>query len=76
MRERPMRSRDPANRAHRRPTIASCASTSQPTLALAWRTSSQILYRCNSAASDVDLARFDLRIIRAMQSSVRPRHDG
>ena len=30
----------------------------------------------NSAASDVDLARFDLRIIRAMQSSGRPRHDG
>jgi hypothetical protein len=33
-------------------------------------------YRRNSAASDVDLARFDLRIIRAMQSSARSRHDG
>jgi hypothetical protein len=33
-------------------------------------------YRSNSAASDVDLARFDLRIIRAMQSSAGPRHDG
>ena len=30
----------------------------------------------DSAASDVDPARFDLRIIRAMQSSGRPRHDG
>ena len=33
-------------------------------------------HRSNSAASDVDLARFDVRIIRAMQSSGRPRHDG
>jgi hypothetical protein len=33
-------------------------------------------YRSNSAASDVDLARLDLRIIRAMQSSARPRPDG
>jgi hypothetical protein len=33
-------------------------------------------YGSNSAASDVDLARFDLRIIRAMQSSASPRHDG
>ena len=32
--------------------------------------------RSNSAASDVDLARFDLRIIRAMQSSGHPRPDG
>jgi hypothetical protein len=30
----------------------------------------------NSAASDVDLARFDLRIIPAMQSPVRPWADG
>jgi len=30
----------------------------------------------NSAVSDVDLAQFDLHIIRAMQSSTRPRHDG
>jgi hypothetical protein len=30
----------------------------------------------NSAASDVDLARFDLRIIRAVQASVRRRPDG
>ena len=29
----------------------------------------------NGAASDVDLARFDFRIIRAMQSSGRPRQD-
>jgi len=35
-----------------------------------------MLYGRDSAASDVDLARFDLRIIRAMQSSGRPRHDG
>jgi len=32
--------------------------------------------RSNRAASDVDLARFDLRLIRAMQSSGHPRHDG
>jgi hypothetical protein len=32
--------------------------------------------RSNSAASEVDLARFGLRIIRAMQSSGRRRHDG
>ena len=32
--------------------------------------------RSNSAASDVDLAQFDLRIIRAMQSSALPRRDG
>ena len=31
--------------------------------------------RSNSAASDVDLARFDSRIIWAMQSSGRPRRD-
>ena len=31
--------------------------------------------RSNSAASDVDRARFDLRIIRAMQSSARARRD-
>ena len=35
-----------------------------------------MLHRSNSAASDVDLALFDLRIIRAMQSSARPRQDG
>ena len=35
-----------------------------------------MLYRSSSAASDVDLARFDLRIIRAMQSSGRPRPHG
>jgi hypothetical protein len=33
-------------------------------------------YRSNRAASDVDVARFGWRIIRAMQSSARPRHDG
>ena len=33
-------------------------------------------YTSNSAASDGDLTWFDLRIIRAMQSSARPRHDG
>jgi hypothetical protein len=30
----------------------------------------------NSAASDGDLTWSDLHIIRAMQSSARPRHDG
>ena len=35
-----------------------------------------MLYRSNSAASDGDLAWFDVRIIRAMQSSARPGHDG
>ena len=30
----------------------------------------------SNAASGVGLARFYLRIIRAMQSSARPRHDG
>jgi hypothetical protein len=30
----------------------------------------------NSAAIDVDLARIDLRIVRAIQSSGRPRSDG
>jgi hypothetical protein len=30
----------------------------------------------NSAASNGDLAWFDLRIIRAMQPSARPRYDG
>jgi hypothetical protein len=29
----------------------------------------------NSATPDVDLAKFDLRIIRGMQSSAGPRHD-
>jgi hypothetical protein len=43
---------------------------------LSWRTSSQTPYGSNSAASDVDVAPFDLRFIRAMQSSGRPRHDG
>jgi hypothetical protein len=33
-------------------------------------------YRSNSAASELSLARFDLRIIRAMQSPGRPRHGG
>jgi hypothetical protein len=32
-----------------------------------------MLYGSSSAASDVDLARFDLRIIGAMQSSARAR---
>jgi hypothetical protein len=32
-------------------------------------------YNSSSAAPDVDLARFDLRIIRAMRSSSRPRQD-
>jgi hypothetical protein len=35
-----------------------------------------MLYGSNSAASDVDLARFDLRIIRAMQSSAPSRQNG
>ena len=30
----------------------------------------------NSGASEVGLARFDLRMIRAMQFSARPRNDG
>jgi hypothetical protein len=30
----------------------------------------------NSEASDGDLAWFDVRIIRAMESSAHPRHDG
>jgi hypothetical protein len=34
-----------------------------------WQTSSPMPYKSNSAASDVSLARFDLRIIRAMQPS-------
>jgi hypothetical protein len=34
-----------------------------------------MLYRSNGAASDVDLARFELRIVRAMQSSACTRHD-
>ena len=42
---------------------------------LVWRTSSQMLDRSNRAASDIDLARFDLRIVRTMQSSGRPGHD-
>jgi hypothetical protein len=33
-------------------------------------------YESSSAASEVTLAWFGLRIIRAMQSSGRPRHDG
>jgi len=33
-------------------------------------------FRSNSAAYDVDLALFYLRVIRVMQSSVRPRQDG
>jgi hypothetical protein len=37
---------------------------------------SDALQKSNSAASELSLARFDLRIIRAMQSSARPRHDG
>ena len=32
--------------------------------------------RSNSAASDIDLAQFDLRIIRAVQSSARARRVG
>jgi hypothetical protein len=32
--------------------------------------------RSNGAPSDVDLAGFDWRIIRVMQSSGRPRQDG
>ena len=49
----------------------------QPTrLPQPWRTSSQKPYKSNSAASDGDLTWLDLRIIRAMQSSARPRHDG
>jgi hypothetical protein len=43
---------------------------------LSWRTSSQTPVRSNSAAPDVDLAPVDSRIIWAMQSSRRPRHDG
>jgi hypothetical protein len=33
-------------------------------------------YRSNSAASELSLARFGLRIVRAMQPSGRPRHGG
>jgi hypothetical protein len=36
---------------------------------------SQKPYKSNSTASDGDLTWFDLRIIRAMQSSGRPRRD-
>ncbi len=42
---------------------------------LSWRTSSQKPHRSNSTASDGDLAPFDLRVIRAMQSSARARRD-
>ncbi len=49
---------------------------SQPLLLGPWRTSSPMSYRSNSAASEFDLARFDLRIARAMQSSARRRPDG
>ena len=50
--------------------------TPEPRRVLSWRTSSQKAHRSNSAASDGDLPWFDLRIIRAMQSSARPRQDG
>jgi hypothetical protein len=40
------------------------------------RTSSQMPYRSNRGTSDVGLARFEFRIILAMQSSGRPRPDG
>jgi hypothetical protein len=46
-------------------------SRSQP-----WQASSPTPYESSSAASDVDIAPFDPRIIRAMQSSARPRPDG
>jgi len=35
-----------------------------------------MLDKSNIAAPDVYLARFDLRIVRGMQSSARPRADG
>jgi hypothetical protein len=56
--------------------IASWRSSSPPRPLGPWQTSSQTTYKSSSAASDVDLTRFDLRIIPAMQSSGRPRHDG
>jgi integrase len=74
-RERMTCSRDPFKRPPRQ-TIAPRVSSNQPPLGLTWRTSSQMPYRSNSAASDEDLAWLGLRIIRAMQSSARPRHDG
>jgi hypothetical protein len=52
--------------------IASWRSSRQPRLLGPWRTSSQMPHRSDRTASDVDLARFDLRIIRAMQSPGRP----
>ncbi len=57
------------------PLVAS-ARTAAPVTTGLWRTSSPMSYRSNSVASEVGLARFDLRIIRATQSSARPRHDG
>ena len=58
----------------RRSPVVGCTRPTR--LPQPWRTSSPMLYRSNSAASDVDLAGHDLRIIRAMHSSSRPRHDG
>ena len=40
------------------------------------QTGSQIPYSSNGAAPNVDLARFEVRIVRAMRSSARPRADG
>ena len=60
----------------RDPLTQQLVSSSQPRLLGSWRSSSQMPYRSISTASDVDLARFDLRIIRAMQSSGRAPHDG
>ena len=62
-----------------RMTRVSCTGPKHPTdsaLLLTWRTNSQKPYGSNSAGSDGDLAWFDVRIIRAMQSSARPRQDG
>jgi hypothetical protein len=75
MRERITRSRDPAP-AGPGPAIASRETNSQPPPALAWQTRSQKSDRSDSAASDGDLKWFGLRIIRAIQSSARKRHDG
>jgi hypothetical protein len=77
MRERMMRSREPADRPSRATDrFPCCVGSGQPPLIIAWRTSSKLSDRSNGAASDVDLTRFDARIIRATQSSGRPRHDG
>jgi|HubBroStandDraft_6_1064221.scaffolds.fasta_scaffold78625_3 hypothetical protein len=68
------RSRDPAT-AGPGPAIASCPSSSQPLLALAWRTRSLRPQKISSAPAAVRVARFGLRISRARQPSRRVRRD-